>query len=59
MQIPFPQQCHLRVPFAPEREQLSQTAPQGNALPQTLHGGEGRTGMSVFFPFLFPRCEHF
>lgn len=52
MQIPFPQQCHLRVPFAPEREQLSQNAPQGNALPQTLHGGEGRTGMS-FLACLF------
>lgn len=47
-QIPLPQQRHLRVPFAPEREQLSQNAPQGNALPQTLHGGEGRTGMSIF-----------
>lgn len=47
-QIPFPQQRHLRVPFAPEREQLSQNAPQGNALPQTLHGGEGRTGKFIF-----------
>lgn len=50
-QIPLPQQRHLRVPFAPEREQLSQNAPQGNALPQTLHGGEGRTGKYNFHDF--------
>lgn len=46
-QVPLPEQRHLRVPLTPEGEQLSQDAPQRNALPQALYGGEGRTGTSV------------
>lgn len=48
-QVPLPQQCHLRVPFTPKGEQLRQDAPQRNALPQALYGGEGRTGKSLLF----------